>query len=99
MKNTQTMPLAETETVETSTRNLQPATCNLHPTLIETRPLAPVSNGQRCKHRRHGRVACLPRVQRDMVNRMLWNGVPYKNIVSALDDAGFSLNEKNISNW
>jgi hypothetical protein len=34
-----------------------------------------------------------------MVNRMLWNGVPYKNIVAALDDAGFTLSERNISNW
>jgi hypothetical protein len=34
-----------------------------------------------------------------MVNRMLWNGVPYKNIVAALDDAGFTLIERNISNW
>jgi len=51
------------------------------------------------KHRRHGLVARLPRVQRDMVNRMLWNGIPYKNIVAALDDAGFAVSEKNISNW
>jgi len=51
------------------------------------------------KHRRKGRVASLPKVQRDMVNRMLWNGVPYKNIVAALDDAGFTLIERNISNW
>jgi hypothetical protein len=34
-----------------------------------------------------------------MVNQMLWNGVPYKNIVAALDDAGFTLIERNISNW
>ncbi len=33
---------------------------------------------QRRKYRRHGRVASLPKLQRDMVNRMLWNGVPYK---------------------
>jgi hypothetical protein len=34
-----------------------------------------------------------------MVGRMLWNGVPYKNIVAALDECGFSATERNISNW
>src|SRR5438477_11726167 len=49
--------------------------------------------------RRKGRVACLPKLQRDMVNRMLDNGVPYKNIVAALEEAGFTVTERNISNW
>ena len=34
------------------------------------------SEGGRRRIRRHGRVASLPKIQRDMVNRMLWNGVP-----------------------
>jgi hypothetical protein len=51
------------------------------------------------KIRRHGRVASLPKLQRDMVNRMLWNGVPYKNIVEALSECGYTLIERNISNW
>jgi hypothetical protein len=34
-----------------------------------------------------------------MVGRMLWNGVPYKNIVAALDDNGFNVTERNVSNW
>src|SRR6266568_4549168 len=49
--------------------------------------------------RRNGRVACLPKVQRDMVNHMLWNGVPYKNIVSALDEADYQVTERQISSW
>jgi hypothetical protein len=49
--------------------------------------------------RRTGRIACLPKLQRDMVNRMISNGVPYKNIVCALDEAGFTVTERNISNW
>src|SRR5213593_799891 len=49
--------------------------------------------------RRKGRIACLPKVQRDMVNHMLWNAIPYKNIVAALDEAGFTVTERNISNW
>src|SRR5436309_3542360 len=51
------------------------------------------------KIRRNGRIACLPKVQRDLVNHMLWNAVPYKNIVAALDEAGFTVTERNISNW
>jgi len=34
-----------------------------------------------------------------MVNRMLWNAVPYKNIVAALDETGYTVTERNISNW
>src|SRR2546422_2510457 len=51
------------------------------------------------KIRRDGRIASLPKLQRDMVNHMLWNAVPYKNIVAALDEAGFTVTERNISNW
>ena len=66
---------------------------------IDAQPLSPISPNAKRKTRRHGRVASLPRIQRDMVNRMLWNGVPYKNIVAALDNAGYTLIERNISNW
>src|SRR5207253_7413514 len=65
--------------------------------LIEAKPLP--SPAQPRKIRRNGRVASLPRIQRDMVNHMLWNAVPYKNIVAALDEAGFTVTERNISNW
>jgi hypothetical protein len=34
-----------------------------------------------------------------MVNRMLMNGAPYKNIVAALSEADVSVTERNISNW
>src|SRR6266481_1856689 len=49
--------------------------------------------------RRNGRIACLPRVQRDMVNHMLWNAVPYKNIVAAIDEEGYTVTERQISSW
>jgi hypothetical protein len=65
--------------------------------VIQTQPLAPRSQPR--KIRRNGRVASLPKLERDMVNRMIWNAVPYKNIVAALDDAGYSVTERNISNW
>jgi len=51
------------------------------------------------KVRRNGRVAGLPKIQRDMVNHMIWNGVPYRNIVSALGEADYTVTERNISNW
>jgi len=34
-----------------------------------------------------------------MVNRMLWNNVPYKDIVRALDEMAYTVTERNISNW
>src|SRR3954452_7864090 len=52
--------------------------------LIDAQPLTPPGPASgtpslepraKIKHRRKGRVASLPKVQRDMVNRMLWNGV------------------------
>src|SRR6266481_7978799 len=65
--------------------------------LIEAKPLPPPAQPR--KIRRNGRVACLPKLQRDMVNRMLRNAVPYKNIVGALDEEDFTVTERNISNW
>ncbi len=70
---------------------------NLAPTIIDAKPVP--ATAQRHKARRTGRVACLPKIQRDMVNRMLSNGVPYKNIVAALDEGGFFVTERNISSW
>src|SRR5262245_50694439 len=54
---------------------------------------------QRRKIRRNGRIASLTRVYRDMVNRMLGNAVPYKNIVAALHDQGYKVTQRNVSNW
>src|SRR3954470_12023633 len=68
--------------------------------LIESKPLpAPAQTPERRKIRRHGRVASLPKTERDMVNRMLLNGIPYKNIVAALGEIGYTVTERNISNW
>ena len=51
------------------------------------------------KSRRNGKVARLPLVLREQINRMLDDGVPYKAIIERLGDAGKHLNEDNISNW
>src|SRR5438445_984896 len=58
----------------------------------------PAPTGRR-KIRRNGRVACLPKLQRDMVNHMLWNAIPYKNIVAAIDEEGYTVTERQISSW
>src|SRR5213595_1449304 len=60
---------------------------------LAAHPHAVASAAERRKIRRNGRIACLPKLQRDMVNRMLWNGVPYKNIVGALEEADFTVTE------
>jgi hypothetical protein len=66
--------------------------------VVEAEPVS-VQVRQPHKARRKGRIAALPKLQRDMVNRMIWNGVPYKNIVEALHELCFSVTERNISNW
>src|SRR5438874_2401337 len=37
-------------------------------------------------HVRNGKIARLPKLERDMVNRMLHNNVPYRQIVGALEE-------------
>lgn len=64
--------------------------------MLDARTLSPLAKR---KLRRNGRVACLPKHARDMVNRMLWNGIAYKNIVEAVSELGFTLSERNVSNW
>src|SRR6266436_4069652 len=104
MKTT-TLDLPTTDTNTTLKFADDPATLNLivprvssgqAPALIDAKPLPPPAQPR--KIRRNGRVASLPRLQRDMVNRMLWNAVPYKNIVAALDETGYTVTERNISN-
>lgn len=77
--------------------NHQPLTINSPPALIVAQPVP--ASVRPHKARRKGRIASLPKDPRDMVNRMLANGVPYKNIVAALDELGFQVTERNISNW
>ncbi len=105
MKST-TLDLAATDTNITLKFADDPATLNLilppvssgqAAAIIDAKPLPPPAQPR--KIRRNGRVASLPRLQRDMVNRMLWNAVPYKNIVIALDETGYTVTQRNISNW
>ena len=49
--------------------------------------------------RRNGKVAHLPKFERDIVNRMLSDGSTYASIVGALDEIGSAVTARNISSW
>jgi len=48
---------------------------------------------------RNGKVARLPKLERDLVNRLLHSHVPYRKIVDALEEQDITVTERNISNW
>jgi hypothetical protein len=50
-------------------------------------------------HPRNGKIAQMPREQRDALNRMLSNGAPYDSIIEHFHSLGTELNRQNISNW
>lgn len=51
------------------------------------------------KRIRNGKIARLPFLKRDLVNRMLRDHVPYAKIVGALGEHDVYVTERNISNW
>ena len=57
------------------------------------------NNPSLAKKPRNGKIARLPKPVRDVVNQMLFNHVPQDNIVDALDEIGFKVTQRNISNW
>jgi len=63
---------------------------------------APNSSSLACVPRRrirNGKIARLPKLERDLVNRMLYNNIPYPKIVAALDELEVKATRRNISNW
>ncbi len=48
---------------------------------------------------RNGKISRLPYLERDMVNRMLRDNVPHSKIAGALAEHGFTVTQRNISNW
>ena len=48
---------------------------------------------------RNGKIAHLPKLERNMVNRMLAKNLPHRKIVSALQECDFQVTERNVSNW
>ena len=72
---------------------------SIHHPLSSIQP--PSSVGPRSPHSRirNGKIARLPKLERDMVNRMLHNHVPHAKIVGALDEFGIHVTQRNVSNW
>lgn len=81
---------------EPSTFNLQPSTSNPLEAVISAPPTANAHLSQRM---RNGKIARLPKLERDLVNKLLHNHVPYSKIVSALSERDITVTERNISNW
>ena len=49
--------------------------------------------------RRNGKIARLPKATRDIINRMLDDGLPYRVILDELGEAGEGINLQNLTNW
>jgi hypothetical protein len=76
----------------------QPATSNLPATTVSQLATSP-SYPRLGQRMRNGKIARLPKLERDMVNKLLYNHVPYSKIVWALEERGITVTERNISNW
>src|SRR5437763_781659 len=72
--------------IERQIASIQPSpTIGDHPaTVIEA--ASGIQSRASAFHVRNGKIARLPKLERDMVNRMLHNHVPYPKIVAALDE-------------
>src|SRR5215510_6129058 len=73
-----------------------PATSNPQP---PTNPSPPDSSPTAQPVKRKGKIAELPRVHRDTINRLLEDGASYKTVELEMLKHGISLNAENISNW
>jgi hypothetical protein len=78
-----------------STFNLQPST-SAYECVLSAPPTASARLGQRT---RCGKIARLPKLERDLVNKLLHNHVPHSKIVWALAERGITVTQRNISNW
>jgi hypothetical protein len=64
--------------------------------VLSTTPAASLRLSQRM---RNGKIARLPKLERDLVNKLLHNHVAYSKIVDALAQRNITVTERNISNW
>jgi hypothetical protein len=73
------------------------------PTVIHATPVAITTSPPETRllrgRPRTGAVASLPKDRRDLVCRLIGRGVPYKKIAQAIEQLGFVITERNISNW
>jgi hypothetical protein len=92
------MPRPPAKRSPPSSRGLSPAKSH-HPVTIINAPdprLQPCASRYRI---RNGKIARLPKLEPDLVNRMLYNNIPYAKIVAALDELEIKATRRNIPNW
>src|SRR5260370_42120419 len=72
-----------------------------HPPIVSTETVPPPSQDPHSDRKltRNGKIARLPYLERDMVNRMLRNNIPHSKIVGALEEHGIRVTVRNVSNW
>jgi hypothetical protein len=88
--------LIQRRTVEPANANAIQLSVNPYECVISAPPTASACLGQRA---RNGKIARLPKLERDLVNKLLHNPVPYSKIVNALGGRDITVTERNISNW
>jgi hypothetical protein len=88
--------LIQRRTVEPATTDTPQSSGNPLECVISAPPTAGAPLGQRM---RNGKIARLPKLERDMVNKLLHNHVPYSKIVWALAERNITVTERNVSNW
>jgi hypothetical protein len=88
--------LVHRRTVEPATPQTAQPSGNCYEAVISAPPTASACLAQRM---RNGKIARLPKLERDMVNKLLHNNIPYPKIVWALKEVGITVTERNISNW
>jgi hypothetical protein len=84
--------------VSTFPGEAQPAARFAQPPACCAEPAPALSPSPR-KITRNGKIARLPYLERDMVNRMLFNHIRHSKIVDALEEHDFRVTERNVSNW
>ena len=72
------------------------SSANAYACVISAPPAASALGSQRI---RNGKIARLPKLKRDLVNKLLHNHIPYSKIVWALEERQITVTERNISNW
>ena len=72
---------------------------SINPAIHHSTGSAGVSPASGSEGRRNGKIARLPKATRDMINRMLDDGLPYRVILDELGEAGEGINLQNLTNW
>jgi len=62
-------------------------------------PPAPAQTASRSHYRPKGKIASLPKEQRDLINHLLLEGNTYAQVAAKLSEQGVSLNAENLCNW